>query len=215
MQRELVIGGFYRHFKNKLYQVRGVAIHSETKEKMVVYQGLYGSYELYVRPYDMFLSEVDHNKYPDVAQKYRFELIDINTGKALEESDDTPAYNKAVDNANIIPADNTYTADKSIDYTAENAASDNKNAANIDDTCNSDENTEQDSKLIRFLDAYDYKEKLDILTSMRSELNDGLIDIMAESIEVAVPEGDITDRYNSLRKCLLAHTKYEGLRLRQ
>ena len=47
MQRELVIGGFYRHFKNKLYQVRGVAIHSETKEKMVVYQGLYGSYELY------------------------------------------------------------------------------------------------------------------------------------------------------------------------
>ena len=75
--------------------------------------------------------------------------------------------------------------------------------------------TVQDSKLIRFLDAYDYKEKLDILTSMRSELNDGLIDIMAESIEVAVPEGDITDRYNSLRKCLLAHTKYEGLRLRQ
>lgn len=181
MQRELVIGGFYRHFKNKLYQVRGVAIHSETKEKMVVYQGLYGSYELYVRPYDMFLSEVDHNKYPDVEQKYRFELIDINTGKALEKSDDTSDYNKAIDNVNM----------------------------------NSDENTEQDSKLIRFLDAYDYKEKLDILTSMRSELNDGLIDIMAESIEVAVPEGDITDRYNSLRKCLLAHTKYEGLRLRQ
>ena len=203
MQRELVIGGFYRHFKNKLYQVRGVAIHSETKEKMVVYQGLYGSYELYVRPYDMFLSEVDHNKYPDAAQKYRFELIDINTGKALEKSDDTSAYNKSIDNVNMVSADNTYT---------ENVSSDN---GNIADTYNSDENTVQDSKLIRFLDAYDYKEKLDILTSMRSELNDGLIDIMAESIEVAVPEGDITDRYNSLRKCLLAHTKYEGLRLRQ
>ena len=50
---------------------------------------------------------------------------------------------------------------------------------------------------------------------MRGELNDGLIDIMAESIEVAVPEGDITDRYNSLRKCLMAHTKYECLRLRK
>ena len=208
MQRELVIGGFYRHFKNKLYQVRGVAIHSETKEKMVVYQGLYGSYELYVRPYDMFLSEVDHNKYPDVEQKYRFELIDINTGKALEKSDDT----STVDKSACDIAGNRYTENKSIDYKTENVSSDN---GNIADTYNSDENTVQDSKLIRFLDAYDYKEKLDILTSMRSELNDGLIDIMAESIEVAVPEGDITDRYNSLRKCLLAHTKYEGLRLRQ
>ena len=212
MQRELVIGGFYRHFKNKLYQVRGVAIHSETKEKMVVYQGLYGSYELYVRPYDMFLSEVDHNKYPDVEQKYRFELIDINTGKALEKSDDTSAYKYTVDKSACDIAGNRYTENKSIDYKTENVSSDN---GNIADTYNSDENTVQDSKLIRFLDAYDYKEKLDILTSMRSELNDGLIDIMAESIEVAVPEGDITDRYNSLRKCLLAHTKYEGLRLRQ
>ena len=143
MQRELVIGGFYRHFKNKLYQVRGVAIHSETKEKMVVYQGLYGSYELYVRPYDMFLSEVDHNKYPDVEQKYRFELIDINTGKALEKSDDTSAYNKSIDNVNMVSADNTYTVDKSacdiagnrytenksIDYKTENVSSDNGNIA--------------------------------------------------------------------------------------
>lgn len=176
MARQLVIGGFYRHFKDKLYQVKGTAIHSETKEKMVIYQGLYGSYEMYVRPYDMFLSEVDHIKYPDVVQKYRFELIDIKTGKSLE-----------------------------ADYEENNQNMESEKS----------EESEQDSKLIRFLDAYDYKEKLDILTSMRGELNDGLIDIMAESIEVAVPEGDITDRYNSLRKCLMAHTKYEGLRLRQ
>ena len=84
MERKLVINGFYRHFKDKLYQVKGTAIHSETKEKMVIYQGLYGDYEMYVRPYDMFISEVDHVKYPDVKQKYRFHLIDINTGKSLE-----------------------------------------------------------------------------------------------------------------------------------
>lgn len=188
MARQLVIGGFYRHFKDKLYQVKGTAIHSETKEKMVIYQGLYGSYEMYVRPYDMFLSEVDHIKYPDVVQKYRFELIDIKTGKSLE-----------------------------ADYEENNQNMESEKSEELEESEKSEESeeSEEDSKLIRFLDAYDYKEKLDILTSMRGELNDGLIDIMAESIEVAVPEGDITDRYNSLRKCLMAHTKYEGLRLRQ
>ena len=194
MARQLVIGGFYRHFKDKLYQVKGTAIHSETKEKMVIYQGLYGSYEMYVRPYDMFLSEVDHIKYPDVVQKYRFELIDIKTGKSLEAD-----YEENNQNMESEKSEESEELEK-LEESKESEES---------------EESEEDSKLIRFLDAYDYKEKLDILTSMRGELNDGLIDIMAESIEVAVPEGDITDRYNSLRKCLMAHTKYEGLRLRQ
>lgn len=197
MARQLVIGGFYRHFKDKLYQVKGTAIHSETKEKMVIYQGLYGSYEMYVRPYDMFLSEVDHIKYPDVVQKYRFELIDIKTGKSLEA--DYEENNQNMESEKSEESEESEESEK---------LEESKESEEL-------EESEEDSKLIRFLDAYDYKEKLDILTSMRGELNDGLIDIMAESIEVAVPEGDITDRYNSLRKCLMAHTKYEGLRLRQ
>ena len=74
---ELKVKGVYKHFKGDYYLVEDVATHSETKEKYVVYRALYGGTELYIRPYDMFLSEVDHEKYPNVTQKYRFELQKI------------------------------------------------------------------------------------------------------------------------------------------
>ncbi|MBQ3048263.1 MAG: DUF1653 domain-containing protein [Clostridia bacterium] len=71
---ELKINGIYKHFKGDYYLLCDVATHSETKEKYVVYRGLYGNGELYIRPLDMFLSKVDKIKYPNVKQEYRFEL---------------------------------------------------------------------------------------------------------------------------------------------
>ena len=74
--REVTVHGIYRHFKGKYYIVEGIAKHSETKEPMVVYRHLYGDKSLCVRPLDMFLSKVEHEKYPDVKQKYRFEEVE-------------------------------------------------------------------------------------------------------------------------------------------
>ena len=83
--RVFLPGDIVRHFKREtvdpetdqyLYRIVGEATHSETRERMMVYAALYGDGGLFVRPLDMFLSEVDREKYPEIRQKYRFELVE-------------------------------------------------------------------------------------------------------------------------------------------
>lgn len=78
---KLVIHGIYKYFKGDHYLVEDIALDSETHKEMVVYRRLYDDCSLWVRPIEMFLSEVDHIKYPKVKQKYRFELVDVKSVK--------------------------------------------------------------------------------------------------------------------------------------
>lgn len=73
---EIKVKHIYRHFKGKMYYVEDIAIDSETLNEVVVYRALYDGYQLFVRDKTMFLSLVDRVKYPDVTQKYRFELVE-------------------------------------------------------------------------------------------------------------------------------------------
>lgn len=198
--RELVIGGIYRHFKDKLYQVKCIAYHSETKEKMVVYQALYGDYSVYVRPYDMFMSPVDRLKYPEVQQKYRFEQV-FPDGSSMPQ-------NKVLSNVS------EQMEESAASITAQSTAAQERKVLDVEMTEEKAPEETIDPRLERFLDAESYEEKLEVLASIRNSLDDKLIDAMAVSLDVEVPEGNIDSRYVSLRNCIQAHAKYESLRLR-
>ncbi len=97
-RRDLQAGDIVRHFKNKLYLIVDVAQHTETGEKLMIYRALYNDFALYARPYEMFVSEVDREKYPDVPQVYRMEKISYWELCNLYKEDLSPVINYITEN---------------------------------------------------------------------------------------------------------------------
>jgi hypothetical protein len=77
--REIHIGSIYRHFKGNEYKVIDIVNDCESVgddiKKVVIYQALYGNHEKWARKYEDFASLVDHEKYPEIGQKFRFEEV--------------------------------------------------------------------------------------------------------------------------------------------
>ncbi len=188
MDRTPKPGELYRHFKNKLYQIVTVATHSETGEKLVIYQALYDDFGIYARPLDMFVSEVDHEKYPDVKQKYRFERITPQTKQT-----DMQAKSEAVrQSAAKMPEAGSVQVQTSKAQVAD-----------------ADDDQAPNPRLMEFLDADTFEEKYNILVSMRDTITDRLIDDIAVVMDVVVPEGPLQKRYDDLKNTIKTRQYYE------
>ncbi|MDF2906969.1 MAG: hypothetical protein K0R34_2290 [Herbinix sp.] len=200
-------GQLYNHFKNKPYQIITVASHADTREEMVVYQALYGDFKCYIRPLDSFLSEVDRQKYPDVKQKYRFEL---RTPKELEDKQPEPCITDAVQEQSRQSSE----MDISYDNIVYEALKDSEIPTSLQAEVTTVNNESVNSVLLQFLDAESYYKKLEVITSNRKHMSDRLINDMAVSLDCAVDEGPLDQRIQGLIYCLQAMCRFEDKRLR-
>ena len=183
----------YRHFKGNIYQIRCLAKHSETGEMMVVYQAMYDTFQIYVRPLAMFMEEVDFEKYPDARQQYRFELLQdselVSGSRAVEEPvSGSQAVEEPVKESDAGP-EGTEGAEE-------------VQQLNIDPL------------VMEFLEADTYEQRLNILAALRSRITDEMINTMAMAVDLEIKEGDVEERYEELKNCLLTFEKYECNRLR-
>lgn len=185
----------YKHFKGNLYQIVTIANHSETGEKLVIYQALYGDFTVYARPLEMFLEEVDRNKYPKTEQKYRFELyqpsntvVDACEGKGEAQNE-------------------------KIEVQSEEKFEEQNVDANTKDQIG-DEEYKLDARVLDFLDANTYEQKLGILATMHGDLTNDMLNTMAAAEDIELKEGEIEERYEEFKHCLLTLDRFECNRLR-
>ena len=189
----------YKHFKGNLYQIVTIAQHSETGEQLVIYQALYGDFKTYARPLAMFTSEVDKVKYPEVQQRFRFELQGADTDRQLRETDVTSGAQDAA--AWAVP---TATAQDA-------AAQPEATAAHIEAA---EEEPALDPLVLEFLDADSYEQRLNILAGLHHRITNEMITTMAIACDVEVNDGELEERYEELKNCLLTMEKFECNRLR-
>ena len=210
----------YRHFKGNIYQIRCLARHSETGEMMVVYQAMYDTFQIYVRPLAMFMEEVDHVKYPDAKQKYRFELLqDMDMPSAMQTRDyeqgEIPAQTGVIEKSGV-PMQTAESTQSGMPVRTEEPVqtSDTKEQVQQQEQQEQQEQVHIDPLVMDFLDADTYEQRLNILAALRHRITDDMINTMAAAVELEIKDGDVAARYEELKNCLLTFEKYECNRLR-
>ena len=195
----------YKHFKGNLYQIVTIAQHSETGEQLVIYQAMYGDFKTYARPLAMFTSEVDKVKYPEIQQRFRFELQGADADRQIRK---TVEVNDGQTTTQAVP---TATAQDAAAQPASVATHPVLPAVHIEVA---EEEPALDPLVLEFLDADSYEQKLNILAGLHHRITDEMITTMAIACDIEVNDGETEERYEELKNCLLTMEKFECNRLR-
>ena len=182
-------GEFYRHFKNRLYQIIAVACDAETEEQVVVYQALYGDYRIWVRPLENFLSRTDREKYPEAAQEWRFERV---------------LPGASAQTAAASPAESAQTAAASSAESAEAAAA----------PVPAEQAASASEVLLAFLDAETREEKKAVLVSGMGRLTQRELDSIYMALDMPAQEGDVRTQVQGILSWMKTQERYESNRLR-
>lgn len=228
MERIPKPGEFYRHFKNKLYQIVAVAEHTETGEQMVVYQALYGDFRTYVRPLSMFVSEVDREKYPNADQKHRFERVAFKAkekiGPAAASVPGGPASASVPGSLAAASVSGSPTAapvpggptaapvpggpeSASVPVSLESAPVPDGPAAG-------EPEPEPNPYLISFLEAEGIEKQLECLHAMEGKVRQEELDSIYVVLDIQPETGTVIEQLRGIQKLLKTRGRFDGTRLR-
>ena len=189
-------GEIYQHFKGKLYRIVTPATHTETGEQLVIYQALYGEFQVFARPLSMFLEKVDAKKYPDAAGKDRFMRIPMAEAAAVPQPVPASSENPVEPRPAAMPSENP------VESRPAAASSE------------SPVEPQPDPGLLAFLDADSYEEKLEVFASLEGKVDLHMLNAIAASLDLELSEGSLEEQYDTLKSCLMTLERYECNRLR-
>ena len=179
-------GEIYQHFKGKLYRIVTLATHTETGEQLVIYQALYGEFQVFARPLSMFLEKVDAKKYPDAAAE----------AAAVPQPVPAPSENPVEPRPAAMPSEST------VESRPAAASSE------------SPVEPQPDPGLLAFLDADSYEEKLEVFAALEGKADLHMLNAIAASLDLELSEGSLEEQYDTLKSCLMTLERYECNRLR-
>ena len=189
-------GEIYQHFKGKLYRIVALATHTETGEQLVIYQALYGEFQVFARPLSMFLEKVDAKKYPDAAGKDRFMRIPMAEAAAVPQPVPAPSENPVEPRPAAMPSESNVES-RDVAASSENSVE-----------------PQPDPGLLAFLDADSYEEKLEVFAALEGKVDLHMLNAIAASLDLELSEGSLEEQYDTLKSCLMTLERYECNRLR-